>query len=185
MTNVVKDVEATISVDRRGRCMENIFIERLWRSPKYGSAHLHELTDGFHAEQIIGGWIDFYNAERRHSSLGYRMPKEGSRRRLTCGYDGQGSRLTHIPTGSTTAGRHDKQIAGSVTPFEKPASAGVGKSASGTHLNLAARLCANGWNHLNQNHRRLWTETRVCYGRMSGWAHGHPGARGKHTVEYP
>ena len=44
--------------------MDNIFIERLWRSLKYEAVHLHELTDGFKAERVIGGWLDFYNTER-------------------------------------------------------------------------------------------------------------------------
>ena len=48
--------------------MDNIFIERLWRSLKYEAGYLHELTDGFKAEQVIGEWIDFYNTERSHSA---------------------------------------------------------------------------------------------------------------------
>ncbi len=47
---VLKGVEITISMDGRGRCMDNIFIERLWRSLKYEAVHLHDLTDGFRAE---------------------------------------------------------------------------------------------------------------------------------------
>ena len=75
-TNVLKDAEVTISMDGRGRCMDNIFIERLWRSLKYEAIHLHELTDGFHAERVIAEWIDFYNCERPHSALGGRTPAE-------------------------------------------------------------------------------------------------------------
>ena len=48
--------------------MDNIFIERLWRSLKYEAGYLHELTDGFKAERVIGEWIDFYNTERPHSA---------------------------------------------------------------------------------------------------------------------
>ncbi len=51
-------------------------IERLWRSLKYEAVYLHELTDGFKAERVIGEWIDFYNTERLHSSLGGRAPAE-------------------------------------------------------------------------------------------------------------
>ncbi len=75
-TGVLKDAGITISMDGRGRCMDNIFIERLWRSLKYEAVYLHELTDGFKAERIIGEWIDFYNTERPHSSLGGRTPAE-------------------------------------------------------------------------------------------------------------
>ena len=60
-TGVLKDAEVAISMDGRGRRMDNIFIERLWRSLKYEAIYLHELTDGFRAERIIGEWIDFYN----------------------------------------------------------------------------------------------------------------------------
>jgi putative transposase len=60
-TGVLKDAGVAISMDGRGRCMDNIFIERLWRSLKYEAVYLHEMTDGFAAERVIGTWIDFYN----------------------------------------------------------------------------------------------------------------------------
>ncbi len=63
-TGVLKDAEVTISMDGRGRCMDSIFIERLWRSLKYEAVYLHELTGGFKAERVIAEWIDFYNSER-------------------------------------------------------------------------------------------------------------------------
>jgi len=75
-TGVLKKAEITVSMDGRGRCMDNIFIERLWRSLKYEAAYLHELTDGFVAERVIGEWIDFYNTERPHSAHGGRTPAE-------------------------------------------------------------------------------------------------------------
>ena len=63
-TNVLKDAGVAISMDGRGRCMDNIFIERLWRSLKYEAVYLHELTDGFKAEWVISEWIDVYNSSR-------------------------------------------------------------------------------------------------------------------------
>ncbi len=75
-TGVLKNEEITISMDGRGRCMDNIFIERLWRSLKYEAVYLHELTDGFVAERVIAEWIDFYNTERPHSSFDGRTPAE-------------------------------------------------------------------------------------------------------------
>ncbi len=75
-TGVLKGAEVTISMDDRGRYMDNIFIERLWRSLKYEAVYLHELTDGFVAERVIGEWINFYNTERPHSALGGRTPIE-------------------------------------------------------------------------------------------------------------
>ncbi len=75
-TDVLKAAEITISMDGRGRCMDNIFIERLWRSLKYEAIYLFELTDGFKAERVIGEWIDFYNTERPHSALNGQTPAE-------------------------------------------------------------------------------------------------------------
>ncbi len=75
-TGTLKDAEITISMDGRGRCMDNIFIERLWRSLKYEAVYLHELTDGFVAERVIGEWIGFYNTERPHSALVGQTPAE-------------------------------------------------------------------------------------------------------------
>ena len=65
---------ARMSMDGRGRFMDNIFIERLWRSLKYEAVYLHELGDGHHARQVVGSWIDFYNHVRPHSALGGRTP---------------------------------------------------------------------------------------------------------------
>jgi len=63
-------------MDGRGRCMDNIFIERLWRSLKQEAIYLEELTDGFRAHRVIRDWIAFHNTERPHSSLERRTPKE-------------------------------------------------------------------------------------------------------------
>jgi putative transposase len=81
-TGVLKDAGVAISMDGRGRCLDNIFIERLWRSLKYEAVYLHEMTDGFAAERVIREWIDFYNRSRPHSTLGGRTPAEayGARR---------------------------------------------------------------------------------------------------------
>ncbi len=68
-----------ISMDGRGRCMDNIFIERLWRSLKYEAVYLHEIADGFTARRVIGEWIGFYNTIRPHSALGGRTPAEACR----------------------------------------------------------------------------------------------------------
>jgi len=75
-TGMLKDAAVTISMDGRGRCLDNVFIERLWRSLKYEAVYLHEMTDGFTAERVIGAWIKFYNTERPHSALDGRTPAE-------------------------------------------------------------------------------------------------------------
>ena len=75
-TGVLGRSDVTTSMDGRGRCMDNIFIERLWRSLKYEAIYLHELTDGFKAMRVIAEWIEFYNTKRPHSSLDGRTPAE-------------------------------------------------------------------------------------------------------------
>ena len=75
-TATLKDAGVAISMDGRGRCMDNIFIERLWRSPKYEAVYLHELSDGFQAQRVIARWISFYNTERPHSALDGSTPTE-------------------------------------------------------------------------------------------------------------
>jgi putative transposase len=55
------EAEIKISMDGRGRYLDNIFIERLWRSLKQETVYLHEITNGFQAKRIIDDWIGFYN----------------------------------------------------------------------------------------------------------------------------
>ena len=57
------EADVKISMDGRGRYLDNIFIERLWRSLTPEAVYLHELTDGFMAERFIRKWITFYNAD--------------------------------------------------------------------------------------------------------------------------
>ena len=56
-------------MDGRARFLDNIFIERLWRSLKQEAIYLHEITNGFQAKRIIDDWIAFYNSERPHTAL--------------------------------------------------------------------------------------------------------------------
>ena len=74
---------ARCSMDGRGRYLDNIFIERLWRSLKYEAVYLHELADGRDAARIIGSWVSFYNELRPHSALGGRTPGEAYRGALS------------------------------------------------------------------------------------------------------
>ena len=73
-TGVLVNAGIKISMDGRGRFLDNIFIERLWRSLKYEAVYLHDLTDGYAAERVIGDWLNFYNNQRPHSSHGGRTP---------------------------------------------------------------------------------------------------------------
>ena len=63
-----------VSMDGRGRCLDNIFIERLWRSLKYEEVYLRDYVRVPEARAGIGRWFQFYNHERPHQSLGYRTP---------------------------------------------------------------------------------------------------------------
>jgi len=56
--------------------MDNIFVERLWRSLKYEEVYLHAYATVAEAKAGIGAWLDFYNEERQHQSLGYRTPRQ-------------------------------------------------------------------------------------------------------------
>ena len=63
-----------ISMDGRGRFMDNIFIERLWRSIKYEEVHLNAYADGRQARDGIGSWMNFYNHRRPHQAMNNQFP---------------------------------------------------------------------------------------------------------------
>ncbi len=75
-TGELKTRGVTISMDGRGRCFDNIFIERLWRSLKHEEVYLHDYEKVPDARTGIGNWFRFYNQQRPHQSLGYRTPAE-------------------------------------------------------------------------------------------------------------
>ena len=66
--------QIAISMDGRGRCMDNIFVERLWRSLKYEEVYLKDYTSVAEARAGIARYFQFYNHERLHQSLDYRTP---------------------------------------------------------------------------------------------------------------
>ncbi len=71
-----------ISMDGRGRCVDTIFIKRLWHSLKYEAVSLHEIADGFAARRVIGEWSGFYNTQGPHSALGGRTLRPTGATRL-------------------------------------------------------------------------------------------------------
>jgi putative transposase len=75
-TEVLTDAGGRISMDGRGRWMDNVFIERLWRSMKYECIYLHAYETGSEARAGIGRWIDYYNFDRPHSTHAGRTPVE-------------------------------------------------------------------------------------------------------------
>lgn len=68
-TNVLKGAGIKISMDGKGRCLDNVFIERFWRSLKYECVYLKAFDSGLVARQEIGQWIREYNWQRPHSSM--------------------------------------------------------------------------------------------------------------------
>ena len=67
-TGVLREAGVKISMDGKGRFLDNVFIERLWRSLKYEKVYQMEFETGLEARHEIGKWITFYNRERPHSS---------------------------------------------------------------------------------------------------------------------
>lgn len=85
-----------ISMDGKGRCLDNIFCERLWRSLKYEEVYLKAYETPKEARAEIGKWFAFYNAERPHQALGYKTPGACFAANQSCGYDGQNQEV--LPT---------------------------------------------------------------------------------------
>ena len=73
-TSVLIAAGVRISMDGRGRWMDNVFIERVWRSLKYEDVYLKGYADGREAKAGIGAYFAFYNERRLHQALGYRAP---------------------------------------------------------------------------------------------------------------
>ena len=75
-TGILKKAGINISMDDRGRALDNVFVERLWRNVKYERVYLHNYETVREAVQDIRGYFDFYNNERPHQSLNYQTPAE-------------------------------------------------------------------------------------------------------------
>ena len=73
-TTVLKAHAVAISMDGKGRWVDNVFIERLWRSVKYEDVYLHAYETPASLRAGLNGYFQFYNGRRRHSSLGRRTP---------------------------------------------------------------------------------------------------------------
>jgi putative transposase len=74
--SILQGEEIKISLDGKGRVIDNIFIERFWRTLKYQEVYLHEYRTVSKARQSLWNYFLFYNMERRHHSLSYRKPSE-------------------------------------------------------------------------------------------------------------
>jgi putative transposase len=74
--DAVQDAGVKVSMDGRGRWMDNVFVERFWRSLKYEEVYLHSYESTKEARESIDKWITFYNNGRPHQALDYRTPAE-------------------------------------------------------------------------------------------------------------
>lgn len=75
-TDVLEQRQIRISMDGRGRWLDNVFIERLWRSLKYECVYLHAFETGLELRAGLTAWIAHYNVKRPHSALGGQTPNE-------------------------------------------------------------------------------------------------------------
>jgi putative transposase len=75
-TNILIENNIRISMDGRGRALDNIFIERFWRSLKQEKIYLLELSSVSEAKSAISDYIEFYNKKRKHQSLDYLTPDQ-------------------------------------------------------------------------------------------------------------
>jgi len=75
-TSRLESAAVSISMDGRGRALDNVFVERLWRSVKYEEVYLHDYATGVECHAGLSAYLKFYCEERPHQSLGYRTPVE-------------------------------------------------------------------------------------------------------------
>ena len=73
-TNCLAGHGIQISMDGRGRCFDNIFIERFWRSLKYEDIYLHDYQNGWELDMGVASYAEFYNTERPHQGLAMKIP---------------------------------------------------------------------------------------------------------------
>jgi len=74
-TAVIEETGVKLSMDGKGRAIDNVFIKRLWRSLKYEYLYLNPPTDGLELYKGLKRWFNEYNTERRHMSLNDEVPK--------------------------------------------------------------------------------------------------------------
>src|SRR3989475_13293832 len=73
----------SISMDGRGRALDNVFIERLWRSLKYELIYPGDFATGLELFPALENYFHFYNHERPHQALGYQTPAQGKKEEVT------------------------------------------------------------------------------------------------------
>jgi putative transposase len=73
-TGRLESAGVAVSMDGKGRCLDNVFVERLWRSVKYEKVYLHRYEAVPQLASGLERYFAYYNEERLHQSLGYRTP---------------------------------------------------------------------------------------------------------------
>jgi putative transposase len=106
-TDILKRHEIKISMDGRGRWMDNVFVERLWRSLKHEDIYLKGYADGREARAGISSWMIFYNTRRPHQALADRTPMAVWRENVTA------------PLGAKTVDMMDNASALTTCPHQK------------------------------------------------------------------
>lgn len=117
-TDVLIDHGVTISMDGRGRCYDNIFIERLWRTVKYEEVYLKAYEGLEDTRESLDAYFRFYNRERPHMFFGYRTPVSV--------YGGK--------TGTSTAGAKARPVAGTPVTLRVPSVPATGNRERTTIL---------------------------------------------------
>ena len=105
-------------MDGKGRFLDNIFIERLWRSLKYEEVFTKAYGSVTEARFCINAWMKFYNDERKHQALGYRTPREIFSASIACGYVHNESALHTSPQAPQSQTEKDSNYAGKVIPSD-------------------------------------------------------------------
>src|SRR5215831_1460738 len=184
----------TISMDGKGRCMDNIFVERLWRSLKYEEVYLNAYATVAEATAGIGSWLEFYNTERQHQSLGYRPPRHVyqedlwicGRSALPTGCASPASRASseggemlafaHIPTGTATNNEFDidemnsrglkPAVASAPEPISKPAGLHLSKRLRLSHDRGPPNLCSGQTGVQRGCHSQQMSASRVNFDKL-------------------
>ena len=95
-TGVLRDAGVKISMDGRGRWMDNVFIERLWRSLKYECVYLHAFETGSELRAGLARWMTYYNGQRPHSALAGQTPDEAYGQQRPAPYPGHAPDMAQI-----------------------------------------------------------------------------------------
>ena len=82
--DTLKAAGVQISMDGKGRWIDNVFIERLWRSVKYENIYLRAYENGTQLRRGLAEYFDFYNTQRTHQALDYQTPDDVYYGRTQC-----------------------------------------------------------------------------------------------------